>query len=194
MALGGRFRSDPLFLTPLLPLPMLRTTTASTLLAALALFAAPVLAQEQDGCLQADPCPIEVTVDEEGFSGEVGWTVTRGDWYRLVVLNADLEGREHHLRLMDMGVEMHVPADNQAESPPILFDRTGQFALMDRPSEDTVWITVSEFDAVAVDNSTATDTGSTTGAGGDPTGDADSPMLPLLLLGAVLVLLAVRRR
>lgn len=175
---------------------MLRRIFVFSLLAALAFAAAPAEAQDEPGCFQSDPYTLEVTVDENGFSGDREWTITHGDWYKIVVANLDIGFRHHNVTIDDLGFRLHAAPLEEAESEPLLFDRTGQFALADEPTGDVAWIAVTEFDATEVDNSTSTGSpATTTGATGGADGDADAPGLPVLLVAcAALAMAGLRRR
>ncbi len=52
------------------------------------MLALPVAAQD-DGCLEASPCPLQVNVDDQGIWSVSVDNITVGDWYLITVSNDD---------------------------------------------------------------------------------------------------------
>lgn len=121
------------------------------ILAVLLLLAAgPATAQDpDDACTQRSPCDWFVTVDALGFVDEPagGWNFTRGDWFRLTVLN--LADRPHRVEV-DGLVAVDAESESVADSAPFQWPEPGTYWATDEPSGDRAAVEVLDLDVVAI--------------------------------------------
>ncbi len=167
---------------------MYRTLTLTFVVLALA---AGTTAQE-DGCTQEQPCPLDVAVDELGFSGQTDWNVTVGDWYTVEVTNLDLDA-DHRVSLESYGASWDV-ASIESESRLIHFDAAGDFQFTDEPTGDFAIVHVLTVDAVAFEQGVE-EHEQTAGPSKDTGADGKgAPGAPLLMGGLALLGLALWAR
>lgn len=146
------------------------------LLAALAL--APVATAQTDGCLQTNPCLLDVEVDEAGIASVSISNMTSGDWFTLAVSN--LDDRTHTVSFAT--VQVQVEAFGFADSAPFQAPSPGTYPLRDQPTGDAASLHVLAGDVVDAES------GSTSGSKGSPGLEA-----AVLTLGLV-AFAALRRR
>lgn len=146
------------------------------LLAVLAM--APAATAQADGCLQTNPCLLDVEVDEAGIASVSISNLTSGDWFTLAVSN--LDDRTHTVSFA--GVQVEVEAFGFADSAPFQAPSPGTYSLTDQPTGDAADLRVLAGDVVDAES------GSTSSSKGAPGLEA-----AVLALGLV-ALAALRRR
>ena len=142
----------------------------------------PFASAQTEGCLQSNPCNLDVDVDANGVADISQTNFTSGDWYTLSVYNDD--GVEHTVALSGHGVSLKVPAYGLVDSPPFQFGAAGSYTLSDSPSGDNAPIKVVAGDVVDYENGKTS-----AGAKGGIPGPE-----PALLLVALASLVLVKRR
>ncbi len=154
-----------------LPTPLL-----AGLLAGLALV--PSAWGQEDGCVQSNPCLLDVEVDAAGIASGSISNMTTGDWFTLAISN--LDERAHTVRFAT--IELRVEAYGFVDSQPFQAPSPGAYTLSDQPTGDQATLHVLAGDVVDAEN------GSTSGSKG-------SPGFALALSAiAVLCVAALRRR
>lgn len=154
----------------------LSTPLLASLLAGLTL--APSALAQEDGCVQSNPCLLDVEVDEAGIASVSISNMTTGDWFTLSVSN--LDDRAHTVQFST--VELHVEAYGFADSQPFQAPSPGSYTLSDQPTGDQATLHVLAGDVVDAES------GSTSKSKG-------SPGFALALSAiAVLAVAALRRR
>lgn len=116
------------------------------LVAALALV--PAAKAQTDGCVQADPCILDVEVDEQGIASVSITTMTTGDWFVLAVSN--LDERSHTVSFA--GATVQVEAFGYRDSAPFAAPASGTYSLTDSPSGDAATIAVVAGDSLGASN------------------------------------------
>lgn len=150
-----------------------------TILGLLAL--APAATAQEDGCLQSNPCLIDVEVDESGIASVSITTLTAGDWFVLSVSN--LDGQPHTVAFAT--VEVPVEAYGYRDSEAFAARSAGTYQITDQPTGDSAPVTVVSGDAVDAENGvTASSSSSSSGA----------PALPVALVAVALAGMAALRR
>lgn len=119
----------------------------------IAVLATPV-AVAQPGCTSAsDSCPVEISVDETGFTQVSLLNLTVGDWHTLSISNDDTKdtgtelGQTHTVTLSGYGVSKTLEPLTVQEVV-VEFSQTGCFELKDMPSGDIVKIRVVTADSI----------------------------------------------
>jgi len=158
-------------------------------LAALALLPAaaaqttsPTDATADDGCTQSSPCPLDVGVDDKGFTDVPLDVVTSGDWYEVTVVN---EGEvAHTVTLSGTSLKLAVDVDD-LQSQVIQFGDPACLEFKDAPSGATHTLRVVAGDSVDYAQ------GATSG---DPCAKkSPSATVPLLGMGLLAVAAVARR-
>lgn len=144
-----------------------------TLFAALVL--APAATAQSDGCLQSNPCLLDVEVDEAGIASVSISNLTSGDWFTLSVSN--LDDRAHTVSFANVLVQ--VEAFGFADSAPFQAPSPGTYTLRDQPTGDQASIRVLAGDVVDAES------GSTSSSKGAPGLQATLVVLGLVALAAV---------
>jgi hypothetical protein len=175
---------------PRIPLILLGALAAASFACVAIAAALPAKAQPassaDDGCTQAAPCPIVVTVDAQGIV-EGGFQVTSGDWFTLVVQNDDAVG--HTVRIGQTGVAVSAAADSEASSPAFQAPAPGTYTVTDTPTGDQV-----PLEALSVDVVAAQKLASQSGTPGGGRKGLPGLELPALAGGLALLALLARRR
>lgn len=125
---------------------------------------APLAAAQEDGCLQANPCILDVEVDAMGIASLSVINVTTGDWFYVGVSN--LDSRDHTITLAGHGVSVAVEGDFFADSQPFQFGAPGAYALRDSPTGDEATINVLAGDVVDAEAGITSSSGDGKGAPG----------------------------
>jgi len=164
------------------PLPLALFATLA-LVASASTAAAQTSAPAADGCTQADPCPLDLGVDDHGFTDVSVDVVTAGDWYAVGVTN---EGEvAHTVTLSGTSLSLTVAVDD-VQQQVVQLNGPACLAFKDEPSGATHTLRVVAGDSVDYEQ------GATSGdpcAKGSP-----APAAPLLGVGLVGLAALVRRR
>lgn len=157
-------------------------------LIAAAVAALPSGAAQEDGCTEAQPCPLTIDLDAEGISEgtdpDPSWNVTVGDWYVIDFFNID--DAQHNVTLVGYEMSWTVPAVDGLTTDPFPFDAVGEFDFSDDPSGDTAPVRVLANDAVAVEQGEEDAVTDPTDVGADQDGGQRSPGPSVVLLLALL--------
>lgn len=173
--------------------PTMFTIGLATLTVAL-LAASPVAAQP--GCTSfADSCPVEIAVDQTGFTEVSLLNFTVGDWHTLSISNEDTKaagtepGQTHTVTLS--GHAVSVTLETMAvEEVVVEFSKVGCFELKDMPTGDIVKIRVVTADSIDFEQRVASDADPCAPANGGNAGDASKKGMPAVDVVAVIAGLA----
>jgi hypothetical protein len=161
-------------------------------LAALAAVAAAPAATAQTGCDQSDPCPLPISVDEQGFQDAFDLNFTLGDWWELDFSNWD-ENASHTITLSGYGVSVTLGDFDhgglEGKQQKVHFTKTGCFDLRDSPSNDVAKVRVYKSDTNDLDAGVTSEADPCRGGGGIP-----APEWPVLIVVTAGLALLARRR
>lgn len=145
------------------------------------------------GCTADAPCQWVVDLDEDGIQDgddqEARYNGTLGDWYLISLFNFDEAA--HTLRFEGYGLEWPVSGVDGYDTEPFQLDRSGEFRLVDEPSQDSAPVAVYGNDAVDVEQGEDPVEDDPSASGDSESSDTPGPGL---LLAVAAVALAVLRR
>lgn len=137
-------------------------------------------AAAQDACTQTAPCPIDLDVDETGFTGATHWNATDGEWLILDVTVWD--DLPHDVSIPELGVSQTFYPWGEPQDTAVPFQvSAGEYVVLD-DGGDNATLMVSEAPASAPDGQTV----------GEAVQNIPGPEIAAAI--ALLALLAGRRR